>query len=112
MRVVVAHRPDDVTVACIVACIVACECECVRVSDVNVYPFSDEHLSQCRQCLCRRKSGRNQSISQSNVVNDDNNRSIDAWSTGANARAVHGVFFFVVVLVVVVVAIERGNPAG
>ena len=52
-------------------------------------------------------------INQSNVVNDDNNRSIDAWSTGANARAVHGVFFFIVlVFLVVVVAIERGNPAG
>ena len=47
-------------------------------------------------------------INQSNVVNNGDNDN-DAWSTGANARAVHGVFFFFVFLVV---AIERGNPAG
>jgi hypothetical protein len=48
------------------------------------------------------------SINQSHVVNDD-----DARSTGANARAVRGVFIVVfIVVVVLVVAIERGNPAG
>ena len=65
-----------------------------------------------RQCLDRRKSGRNPSINPSNVVVNGDDR-IDAWSTGANARAVHGVFVIVViVVVVVVVAIERGDPAG
>jgi hypothetical protein len=61
------------------------------------------------ECLRRRKSGRNQSINQSHVVNDGDDD--DARSTGANARAMHGVFIIIVV-VVVVVAIERGNPAG
>jgi hypothetical protein len=80
------------------------------VESLDVFPFSDGGAPR-RQCPSVFAAAKVDAINQSHVVNDDDDDDDDARSTGANARAMHGVFVIIVV-VVVVVAIERGNPAG